>query len=190
MPQDRTLANVVSLVLCGILAGVVVAAAAFPAVGVSGLTAKSASDSFSDLPANIKIPPLPQNSTLYASDGKTVLATFFDENRKNIALADVAPVMRQAIVAAEDNRFYQHKGVDARGIVRAFVRNQSSGEVTQGASTLTQQYIRSILKYSATNAVERKAATEDTPGRKLREIRYAIALEKELPGIRSSDAGR
>jgi membrane peptidoglycan carboxypeptidase len=174
------MANVVSLVLCGILAGVVIAAAAFPAVGVSGLTAKSASDSFSDLPADLKIPPLPQNSTLLASDGKTVLATFFDENRKNIPLTDVAPVMRQAIVAAEDNRFYEHKGVDARGIVRAFVKNQSSGEVTQGASTLTQQYIRSILKYSATTPAEKKAATEDTAGRKLREIRYAIALEKQL----------
>ena len=180
LPQDRTLANVVSLVLCGILAGVVVAAAAFPAVGVSGLTAKSASDSFSDLPTNIKIPPLPQNSTLYASDGKTVLATFFDENRKNIPLTDVAVVMRQAIVAAEDNRFYEHKGVDARGILRAFVKNQSSGEVTQGASTLTQQYIRSILRYSATTPAELKAATQDTAGRKLREIRYAIALEKQI----------
>ena len=174
------MANVVSLVLCGILAGVVIAAAAFPAVGVSGLTAKSASDSFSDLPTDIKIPPLPENSTLYASDGKTVLATFFDENRKNIPLTDVAVVMREAIVAAEDNRFYEHKGVDARGIVRAFVKNQSSGEVTQGASTLTQQYIRSILKYSATTDAERKEATQDTAGRKLREIRYAIALEKEL----------
>lgn len=180
LPQDRTLANVVSLVLCGILAGVVIAAAAFPAVGVSGLTAKSASDSFSDLPAEIKIPPVPQVSTLYASDGKTVITSFYDENRKNIELADVAPVMRQAIVAAEDNRFYEHRGVDARGIVRAFVRNQTNGAVTQGASTLTQQYVRSILRYGATNAEELRIATEDTAGRKLREMRYAIALEKEL----------
>ncbi|SHN03855.1 penicillin-binding protein [Cryptosporangium aurantiacum] len=180
LPQDRTLANVVSLVLCGILAGVVIAAAAFPAVGVSGLTAKSASDSFSDLPAEIKIPPVPQVTTLYASDGKTEIARFFDENRRNVKLADVAPVMRQAIVAAEDNRFYEHQGVDARGIVRAFVRNQSNGQVTQGASTLTQQYVRSILKYGATNDEELRLATEDTAGRKLREMRYAIALEKEL----------
>ncbi|GAA3386942.1 penicillin-binding protein [Cryptosporangium minutisporangium] len=180
LPQDRTLANVVSLVLCGILAGVVIAAAAFPAVGVSGLTAKSASDSFSDLPAEIKIPPVPQVSILYASNGKTEIARFYDENRRNVKLGDVAPVMRQAIVAAEDNRFYDHQGVDARGIVRAFVRNQSNGQVTQGASTLTQQYVRSILKYGATNSEELRLATEDTAGRKLREMRYAIALEKEL----------
>ncbi|MFG1920429.1 penicillin-binding protein [Cryptosporangium sp. NPDC048952] len=179
-PQDRTVANVVSLVLCGILAGVVIAAAAFPAVGVSGLTAKSASDSFSDLPAELKIPPVPQISTLLASDGKTEIARFFDENRRNVKLADMAPVIRQAVVAAEDNRFYEHQGVDARGIVRAFVKNQSNGETTQGASTLTQQYVRWILKYGAKNDLEKKLATEDTAGRKLREIRYAIALEKEL----------
>ena len=180
VPRARGLVNVLSLLFCGVLAGVVVAAAAFPVVGLSGFAAKSASDSFSDLPSEIKIPPLPEASTLLANDGKTVLATFFEENRKQVKLADVAPVMRQAIVAAEDNRFYQHNGVDARGIVRAFVRNQSSGEVTQGASTLTQQYVRSVLRYSAANAAQLRAATEDTAGRKLREVRYAIGLEKEL----------
>jgi membrane peptidoglycan carboxypeptidase len=179
-PQVRTIANVVSLAICGILTGVVLAAAAFPAVGLSGLSAKSASDSFSDLPANIKIPPLPQVSTLLASDGHTVLASFFDENRKSVPLASVATVMIQAMVAAEDTRFYQHRGVDGRAVMRAFVRNEVSGEVTQGASTLTQQYVRSILKYTAANAAQYRAATEDTVGRKLREMRYAIALEKEL----------
>ncbi|WP_240746645.1 penicillin-binding protein [Cryptosporangium phraense] len=177
---DRRLANSLTLIVCGILAGVVLAAVAFPVVGFSGLTAKSASDGFRDLPAEIRIPPLPQTSTLLASDNQTVLASFFDENRRNVKLEDIALVMRQAIVAAEDSRFYEHKGVDARGIVRALVRNQTSGEVTQGASTLTQQYVRSVLKYSAANASQYKAATEDTAARKLREIRYAIALEKEF----------
>jgi len=179
LPQDRTVANVVSLVLCGILAGVVIAAAAFPAVGVSGLTAKSASDSFSDLPADIEIPPVPQVSTLYASNGTSVIARFYNENRQDITLDKVAPIMRQAMIAAEDNRFYEHKGVDAKGVVRAFVRNQANGAVTQGASTLTQQYVRSILKYGANSKEEERLATEDTAGRKLREMRYAIALEKK-----------
>jgi len=178
--RDRRLANVLSLLVCGVLAGVVLAAAAFPVVGGSGLTAKSAADSFRDLPTEIRIPRLPSTSTLLASDGKTVLASFFDENRKSVPLAEVAPVMRQAMVAGEDIRFFDHNGVDARGIVRALVRNQASGEVTQGASTLTQQYVRLLLRYSATNAAQMRAATEDTAGRKLREIRYAIALEKEF----------
>lgn len=180
VPRARGLVNVLSLLFCGVLAGVVIAAAAFPMVGLSGFAAKSASDSFSDLPSEIEIPPLPEASTVFASDGRTVLASFFEENRRPVKLADVAPVMREAVVAAEDNRFYEHNGVDARGIVRAFVRNQTSGEVTQGASTLTQQYVRSILRYGAANPAELRAATEDTAGRKLREARYAIALEKEL----------
>lgn len=177
----RTFGQIVSLVLCGLLAGVVVAAAAFPVAGVSGLSAKSASDSFSDLPTEIKIPPLPQESILYASDGKTPIARFFYQNRQNVQLKDVAPVMLQAMVAGEDTRFYQHKGVDLQGIARAFVRNsQSGGEVQQGASTLTQQYVRQILQYAATTKAEKAAATADTAARKLREIRYAVALEKEL----------
>lgn len=177
----RRLANVVSLAICGILAGVVLAAGSFPLIGGAGLTAKTAADSFRDLPTEIRIPPLPATTTLLAADGKTVLASFFEENRKNVTLDEVAPVMRQAMVAAEDIRFYSHNGVDTRGIARALVRNQTSGEVAQGASTLTQQYVRSVLKYNAqNNADQLRAATEDTAGRKLREMRYAIALEDEF----------
>ncbi|HEV2087623.1 MAG TPA: transglycosylase domain-containing protein [Cryptosporangiaceae bacterium] len=178
--DTRAVGNVVSLVVCGVMAGVVVAAAAFPAAGITGLTAKSASDSFRELPNDVKIPPLPQKSQLYASDGKTLIATFFDENRQNVPLTKVAPIMQQAIIAAEDNRFYVHQGVDLQGVVRAFVANQKSGEVQQGASTLTQQYVRQILQYGADTPAKVKAATEDTPARKLREIRYAVALEKKL----------
>ncbi|GAA3384580.1 penicillin-binding protein [Cryptosporangium minutisporangium] len=178
--RERRLANVLSLLFCGVLAGVVLAAVAFPVVGATGWTAKSASDSFRNLPTEIRIPPLPAASTLLAGDGRTVLATFFEENRRSVPLKDVAPVMRQAMVAAEDLRFYEHHGVDAKGILRALVRNQASGEVTQGASTLTQQYVRSVLKYSATNENQLRAATEETAARKLREIRYAVALEEGL----------
>ncbi|MFG1926897.1 transglycosylase domain-containing protein [Cryptosporangium sp. NPDC048952] len=169
-----------SLVLCGLLAGVVLAAAAFPAAGFTGLAAKSASDSFSDLPADLELPPAPQASTLYASDGTTEIAEFYDENRRNVSLDQISPVMRQAMVAAEDNRFYEHQGVDLKGIVRAFVNNQKVGSSTQGASTLTQQYVRASLRYGATTPEEERLATEDTAGRKLREIRYAVALEHEL----------
>ena len=104
-----------SLVLCGILAGVVLAAAAFPAAGFTGLAAKSASDSFSDLPADLELPPAPQASTLYASDGKTEIAEFYDENRRNVCLSQIAPIRREAMIAAEDNRFYEHEGVDLKG---------------------------------------------------------------------------
>ena len=178
----RVFANVVTLLVCGVLAGVVVAAAAFPALGFTGLTAKAASDSFQNLPAELKTPPLPQTSYLYAADG-SLITSFYDENRELAQLADVPQVMRDAMVAAEDVRFYEHKGVDMQGVIRAFIANQQSGKITQGASTLTQQYVKNILKYSAKTKAEREAAEEDTAARKVSEMRYAVALEKKIEEI-------
>ena len=62
----------------------------------------------------------------------------------------MSPYMQQAIVAAEDTRFYQHNGVDVKGVARAFVANQQAGGVSQGASTLTMQYVRMALRDGAT----------------------------------------
>ena len=84
--------------------------------------------------------------------------------------------MQDAIIAAEDQRFFKHKGVDLQGIVRAFVANQQ-GTSTQGASTLTMQYVRQQITYTATSPAEVIAATEPTNARKIREIRLALALE-------------
>ncbi len=177
-PDTRVLANIASLVVCGVLAGVVVAAAAFPALGFTGLTAKAASDSFQNLPAELETPPLPQRSDLLAADG-SLITSFYDENRQLTTLKDVPMVMQNAMVSAEDVRFYEHRGVDMQGVVRAFVANQKAGKVTQGASTLTQQYVKNILKYSAKTEAERDAAEADDAARKLREMRYAIQLEKK-----------
>ena len=144
-------ANAASLLICGILAGIVVAAAAFPAAAIAGLAAKAGSDDFSDLPSVLGVPTPPQISYLYASDGKTLISTFYDENRHDITLADMPMVIRNAIIAAEDQRFYQHHGVDLQGVVRAFLSN-NAGNDTQGASTLTQQYVRQAITYSASSA--------------------------------------
>lgn len=161
-----------------------VAAAAFPAVAMSGLVAKTSADSFEKLPVELKFLPPPEMSYLYAKDGsgKDVLLTqFFEENRRNIPLPQMGKLVPQAIVAAEDSRFYQHHGVDLKGVARSLVANRSAGEVQQGASTLTMQYVRQALTYSAKTPEEIKAVTDDTAARKLREMRYAMALEKELP---------
>jgi membrane peptidoglycan carboxypeptidase len=175
----RILSNVLALVACGAVGGVMVAAATFPAVGFAGMSAKSASDSFEHLPSQLQTPQLPQTSYLYASNG-ALITTFFDQNRVPTPLTSVPMVMRHAMIAAEDARFYQHSGVDPQGVVRAFVANQGAGEVTQGASTLTQQYVRNVLMATAKTKEERRQATERTAARKLREIRYAIALEERL----------
>jgi len=179
--DHNLLTNAFSLLVCGVLAGVVVAAAAFPAVAVGALAAKASADSFSGLPASLEVPTPPQITYLYASDGQTLIGTFYDENRHVINFEDIPQVMRDAIIAAEDKRFYDHNGVDMQGVFRAFLANQSSGDDTgQGASTLTMQYVRQALSYGATNPSDVLAATASTPERKIREIRMAIELEKRL----------
>ncbi|WP_200210183.1 penicillin-binding protein [Micromonospora coerulea] len=177
--DHNVLTNAASLLICGLLAGVVVAAAAFPAVAMSGLAAKAGAETFGALPTELTVARSPQISYLLASDGKTPLATMYDENRKDVKLKDISPLMQKAIIAAEDHDFYKHNGVDLNGVARAFVNNQA-GASRQGASTLTMQYVRLAISYSATHPADVVAATEDTSARKLREMRYALQIDKEL----------
>ncbi|MFI1192692.1 penicillin-binding protein [Micromonospora sp. NPDC020750] len=178
--DHNVLTNAASLLICGLLAGVVVAAAAFPAVAMSGLAAKAGAETFGALPKELMVGLPPQISHLLASDGKTPLATMYDENRRNAKLADISPYMQKAIIAAEDHEFYKHNGVDLNGIARAFVNNQSGANSQQGASTLTMQYVRLAIAYSATHPADVVAATEDTSARKLKEMRLALQVDKEL----------
>ncbi|MGA8114458.1 MAG: transglycosylase domain-containing protein [Actinocatenispora sp.] len=180
--RDRhPLINVAYLLLASLLAGVVVAVGAFPGVGATGYAVKKGSDTFEELPTYLRIPPSPQDSYLYAADGKTLITAFYAENRRDVSADEIPVVMRRAIVAAEDNRFYQHRGVDLRGVLRSLIANNTAGDVQQGASTLTMQYVRNVRVEAADSATARLAATEQTSARKLREMRYALALEKRLP---------
>jgi membrane peptidoglycan carboxypeptidase len=180
-PRDHNIfANAGSLVLCGLLAGVVVAAALFPGVAMSGLLAKESLERFDELPDELTVLDGPQISYLYASDGKTLLASMYDENRRNITLDDVPQVMIDALLSAEDRNFYDHIGVDMRGIARAFIANTGAGDITQGASTVTQQFVRLALTYFAEHPQEIVEATEDTHARKLREARLAMAVEQQM----------
>ena len=122
--------------------------------------------------------PTPQTTLAYANDGKTLLARFYDENRLDVPLSAVAPIMQASIVASEDSRFYQHHGVDFKGVARDAVSN--SDGATQGASTLTMQYVRQSMIYSAPTQEDVVAASEKTPARKVREMKLALALEKKL----------
>ncbi|GAA1610144.1 transglycosylase domain-containing protein [Catellatospora bangladeshensis] len=178
--DHNLLANAASLLICGLLAGVVVAAAAFPAVAMSGLAAKAAGDAFGKLPDELTVKRSPQISYLYAADGKTPLATMYDENRRELPFEEIPEVVRKAVLAAEDQKFYEHNGVDALGIARAFVANKQAGTVQQGASTLTMQFVRLSISYSADTAQEVVDATEDTTKRKVREMRYAMAIEQRM----------
>ncbi|WP_091628749.1 transglycosylase domain-containing protein [Micromonospora peucetia] len=181
--SNRPLAAVgrlVPLLRAGLIAGVVVAAVAYPVAAATGLGAKVTAHAM-EHKTKILTTALPaETSYVYAPDGKTVLTMFYEEYRQYTKLADISPHMQQAIVAAEDNRFYQHRGVDPKGVARAFVANARSSGVSQGASTLTMQYVRMALRDSAKTPKEVQEATQQTSLRKVREMRMAMDLEKEL----------
>ncbi len=182
MPSPRSpLSRLFTVLLAGLLAGLVLALAALPGGLLGGFAARAALGAYADLPDALRTPVQPQRSYLYANDGTTLITTFYDVNRTDVSLDEIAPVMRQAIIAAEDRRFYSHGGADLRGIARALVANVKGGGTEQGGSTLTMQYVRNVLKTDQNRTPEeRQAATEQTVGRKLQEIRYANALEQSL----------
>ena len=161
------------------LMGVVAAGMLVPVAGPTALAAKSVPTLFNELPGDLQtVAPAEESQLLDSSGG--VIAHFYDKQRIVVPSANIADVMKKAIVAIEDKRFYEHNGVDATGIARALVTNLGeSGR--QGASTITQQYVRNSLAergYLEGDAEQVSAATEQTTERKLREIKYALALEK------------
>ncbi|MBM2614688.1 transglycosylase domain-containing protein [Actinoplanes sp. LDG1-06] len=172
--------NVFALLTCGLVAGVVVAAAAFPVAAMSGLTAKAGGDAFASLPSELKDFASPQITRVYASDNKTQIAQFYDEFRSDVRLKDISKHMIAAMVAAEDRDFYNHNGVDLKGVARAVVNNSGKSDSKQGASTITMQWVRMSLAYSATSPSEVVKATEDTNKRKVTEIKYAMQVEKKF----------
>jgi membrane peptidoglycan carboxypeptidase len=168
------------LVRAGLIAGVAIAAIAYPLAAISGLSAKRGLLEFDRLAAELSVRPPAETSSLYAADGKTLITMFYEEYRRYASIEDMSPLIQNAIVASEDARFYQHHGVDLRGIARAFVANRQAGEVSQGASTITMQYVRAMLRDSAQTPAEAQAATAQTSARKLREIRLALRVEEQM----------
>jgi membrane peptidoglycan carboxypeptidase len=173
-------ARVIALVRTGLIVGVVVAALVYPLAAVAGLGIKAGAEQLDGQAESLPDALPAQTTRLYAADGTTMLAQFYDEHRIYAPISTISAFVKQAIVAAEDARFYDHHGVDMKGIARAFVANHRSGQVAQGASTLTMQYVRNVLRDSASTPEEVEAATEQTGARKLREIRLAVAVEQRM----------
>ncbi len=158
--------------------GLLVAGLAIPFAGVAGLSARSVADSMDHLPADLTAEPLSERTRMLAKDG-SLLATFYDENRVNVDLDHVAPIMQKAIIAIEDYRFYDHGALDLKGTMRAFITNQASSGVVQGGSSITQQMVKMTLINQADTKEEVAAATADTYERKINELRYAVAFEEK-----------
>ncbi|MEU0444380.1 transglycosylase domain-containing protein [Streptomyces tendae] len=163
-----------------VLAGAVLAGIALPAVGALGLAAKGSVEGFDALPTNLKTPPLSQRTTILDAEGGTI-ATVYSRDRTVVDLKDISPYMQKAIVAIEDSRFYEHGAIDLKGVLRALNKNARSGEVSEGASTLTQQYVKNVfVEEAGDDATKVAQATQQTIGRKIQELKLAIQVEEEL----------
>ncbi|CAN5853024.1 hypothetical protein BH20ACT6_BH20ACT6_15480 [soil metagenome] len=109
-----------------------------------------------------------ESSFVYYADGKTELGSFAVQNRQLVPLDDVPAHMQQAVIAAEDRTFYDNVGIDVKGIVRAGYNNLR-GKSTQGASTITQQYVKILY-----------LTQERTYTRKAREGILALKVQREV----------
>ncbi|MDR7483924.1 MAG: penicillin-binding protein 1A [Armatimonadota bacterium] len=112
--------------------------------------------------------PPSQATRIYAADGQ-LIASLYRENRQIVPLTAVPPILRQAVVAIEDERFYSHRGLDPRGIARALWRNIREGRLVEGGSTITQQLARNVF-LSSERAISRKVA----------EMLLALEIERRL----------
>ena len=165
------------MVVVSAILGVVVAGLAIPFAGVLGFAASTTADSIDNLPQELETEELAQKTTIVDKDGNTI-ATIFDENRVNVSLSQINRRMVKALVSIEDYRFYEHGALDFKGTMRAFFTNTAASGVVQGGSTLSQQLVKQTLLQQAGDDPEQlAAATDDTYARKLKELRYAIALE-------------
>ncbi len=183
--RTTSLGGIVSLLgaflASALVLGLLLAGLFLPAVGATGALARSGVDVFNELPSEFTSSPLAQQSRILAADG-TVIATPQDQYRVIVPLSKVAPIMRSAQVAIEDHRFYEHGGVDLQGVLRAAISNLRSGG-SQGASSLTQQFVKVSLQDAALRAGDKAAAQAAVAKdymRKLKELKYAITLEKKM----------
>jgi penicillin-binding protein 1A len=159
------------VLLVALITGVALVAsvALLPLVVPAGGLARDAVRKLGDVPPlQDALPTPPQTSVIYAADGRTVLARLvLDEDRKVVPLKVIPHKVRNAVVAIEDDRFFEHGGIDPRGILRAAVADLRKGTIAQGGSTLTQQYIKKVV-----------TGDSRTLDRKIREAMYAVELER------------
>jgi membrane peptidoglycan carboxypeptidase len=173
------LVGVRQLVVLAVVAGVLFAGILFPFAGGIGLLAGSISDSAVGTNADLKAGVLPAVTRVTDKNGKTI-ASLYDQYRVPVDGDEISPAMKAAIVAIEDRRFYEHGGFDPIGTVRALVNNSNGGS-TQGASTLTEQYVKNYDLYVAARTdAERRAAVAPSYARKLKEAELAVSLDHDL----------
>jgi penicillin-binding protein 1A len=130
-----------------------------------------------DLPqltkADLRRPQLAESSRIYDGNDDLVTSLHGVENRTVISLKKIPKSMQDAVVAIEDERFYEHDGVDFKAIIRAAFANAASGEISEGGSTITQQYVKNVI-------IAPGGTAEKTLSRKIDEAALARQLETKL----------
>lgn len=192
MPSQKSkplgvLSAIAGLLSFSVLAGILVTALVTPALAVTSMTANSSIDVFESLPDYMEIGQLSQKNTLYGKrSGQYVqFAEVYKHNREEVSWEQVSPLIKDALVAGEDRRFYEHGGVDPQSLIRAAIGNIVSDDIGSGASTLAMQLVKNINIQEALvipDEEERDAAIAEanaqTLERKLKEAKLAIGLEK------------
>ncbi len=173
----RIASHLAVMAAVAVVMGVLTACLAIPFAGLVGVAAKDVSKGMVDLPESLEAKDLSQKTRIYDVNGN-LIASLYDQNRINVPLSQISRPMVKAIVAIEDYRYYDHGALDLKGTLRAFITNQANGGSVQGGSSITQQMVKQTLLYQAETDEEKAAATEETYARKIRELRYAIAFEK------------
>lgn len=157
--------------------GLCAAGAPIAAAGITEIN--SAINQWNDLPTDLPTEEaLPQHTILLDKNGKE-FGRFYSENRIDVTLDQVSAYAIDALLATEDSRFYEHGGVDKLGLARALASN-ITGSSRQGASTITQQLVQNILISNARDETEQQVAVGNKLPDKLREMKYALALEQEF----------
>jgi len=182
---EKKMSSLGMFLLVSVLAGLLVAGLAIPGAALAGVTSTTVYASLTKLPEELATPPQAERTNILLADGST-LTQLYDENRVIVKLDQIAPIMQQAQIAIEDDRYYSHGALDLRSLAKAVLSNLGSGD-GGGGSTLTQQYVKQVLVEQAMQQdtdEKRQEALDEAQGRtlerKIREMRYAIALEQKF----------
>ncbi len=160
-------------------AGLLSGLAGIPFLAVSGIVTRDAARTFNTLPVS-RLGLLPARSALLDSRGH-LIAYYYPRNiyRIPVRYSQIAPVMRDAIIAIEDERFYQHGALDLRGTIRALTTTLS-GAGTQGGSDIAQQYVKNACILAAQTTREAAGCSAVTVARKLTELRVAANVMRRM----------
>src|SRR6478735_9167276 len=194
MPDTKRTATGVLGGLAGLVglsaaAGVLIAATVTPAVAITSTAAERAITMFDNLPSVLELDKLMLPSNFYYTNPDTgqpeLMTKFLEQDRTPVEFDQIAPVMYDALLSSEDPRYYQHGGIDLIGTARALLSNAKGGSSTQGASSISQQYVKNVLIQKCEQDAQDVYKTDDAgqkvlgdDGKPVLEISREAALRK------------